>query len=60
MWIARSKGGKLFLYNERPLYYKQEDRWFSVEPILPWPLSDGLFPNLKWEDGPLEVVIVGI
>lgn len=69
MWIARNKDGKLQLFEGHPTkevekgewnYYTifsdfrpEREHWFSSKI-----LDRGLFPNLTWEDEPVEVDIM--
>lgn len=68
MWVARDKNGVLCLYNAQPTRLEE---CFSVNPnnnpeidcqligdyIC---LDPDLFPNIKWEDEPIEVEVVSI
>nr|DAG79346.1 MAG TPA: hypothetical protein [Caudoviricetes sp.] len=54
-WVARDKSGKLYLYNEKPEYYNDFKVWFACGIIAK--LDNNLFPELKWEDEPIEVGI---
>lgn len=61
MWIARDTDGTLKGYNERPI---REGTWWQIRHYLENEyyqdtiiLDRTLFPNLTWEDEPVEVVI---
>ena len=53
LWVARDNNGKLYLYNEKPKYYNNLEAWF-VGGICA-KLDNNIFPNLTWEDEPIEV-----
>lgn len=55
MRIARDKSGRLFLYYTKPK--RRKDNWHKKgTPYLQ--LDKTLFPELKWEDDPVEVKLV--
>lgn len=54
MWIARDKTGRLFLYYTKP---KRHKTGWHIKGIPYLQLDKSMFPNLKWEDEPIEVVI---
>lgn len=52
-WIARDEDGELYLYDTEP--WRDENLW-QGRGRNEWELNDNnLFPNLKWEDEPIEV-----
>lgn len=54
LWVARDKDNTLAVYNEKPerdIRYNKE--WLSYGLVI----DSNLFPNLKWEDEPLAVVL---
>lgn len=53
LWVARDNNGELYLYNEKPEYYNGSKVW--VAGGICAKLDNNLFPELKWEDEPLEV-----
>ncbi len=59
MWIARDKNKSLWLYKEKPIRNEQENYWISshhddaISTLYPT-----MFPELKWEDEPIEVEII--
>ena len=53
LWVARDNNGKLYLYNEKPEYYNDLKVWFSGRICAK--LDDNIFPDLTWEDEPIEV-----
>lgn len=55
MWIARDKDGTLSLYRDKPVRAGIEPyRWWGDE-VDGFDLDSSLFPNLTWEDEPIEV-----
>lgn len=67
MWIARDKDETLWLFEEMPQritgdIYKDDGWWCDVEDtsrnMSYCMLDSNLFPDLKWEDEPREVVLV--
>ena len=60
MWIARDKDGKLFLFTFVKLVRKDEDGcWVKTDCHSDLAdsirLDDNLFPQLTWDDEPMEV-----
>lgn len=67
MWIARDKDGQLHCFYYKPYRVNNslwtcdvpgvEASWHHWEMIVGYwmKLDDLLFPNLKWEDEPIEV-----
>ena len=53
LWVARDNNGKLYLYNEKHKYYNDLRVWFSGRICAK--LDNNIFPNLTWEDEPIEV-----
>lgn len=61
MYVARDKGGRLFLYFTKPIKIGVFDRWCSVSsrPNDYNEINSSLFPEVKWEDEePTEVELV--
>ena len=63
MFVARDRDGELFVFKDKPIRSSNEnlspawDCW-DVDGIngdLAMELNKGLFPNLRWEDEPIEV-----
>lgn len=54
MWIARDKDNSLWLYNEKPIRNEEENDW-SPTDIVVGALDTNMFPELRWEDEPIEV-----
>ena len=58
MWIARDKDQTLWLFENKPV--REDDLWSNSDSDC-MKLSDTtgqLFPDLKWEDEPIEVDLV--
>lgn len=57
MWVAREKSGRLFLFTNKPIRHEKcPGLWVNDNVITPiMEIDPSLFPNLKWEDEPLEV-----
>lgn len=61
MWVARDQDNRLNLFNNLP---KRGNGWWAAEPPYTDLLLDcmkinsSLFPELKWEDDPMEVNII--
>lgn len=56
MWVARDKDNKLVLYEFEPT--RHYDKWYDYDNGTMYgliELDESLFPNLKWEDEPIEV-----
>lgn len=53
MWIARDKNGWLFLHEFKP--HRDSDEWLSDNTESCGSILGDLFPNLKFEDEPIEV-----
>ena len=62
MWIARDEDGSLRIYNDEPIRSCIDDKWtidFSktlYDECMA--IDDDLFPELKWEDEPLEIKLI--
>ena len=53
-WVAREKRGGLFLYETKPILDYDFGIWFTDSDCT-GTISKNLFPELKWEDEPIEV-----
>ena len=53
LWVARDWGGMLFAYSNKPIRYTVWKEWDSDKVSLR--IDDSFFPELKWEDDPIEV-----
>lgn len=62
-WVARDRNKALFFHHEKPHRY-YGDTWRTDWVMHPQPelhhlrLLDGIMPNLKWEDEPIEVELI--
>lgn len=57
MWIARDKDGHLFIWNKLP--HRGYDAWEYIGALVHWlEIDSSLFPDLKWEDDPIEVSLM--
>lgn len=56
LWVARDKNGELYLYNEKPERYNDSEVWCACGICSK--LDNNLFPGLKFEDKPVEVVLL--
>ena len=57
MWVARNKDGFLGLYSWCPERYNEE-QWSKEYWIREMRLPRDMFPDLKWEDEPVEVFLI--
>ena len=58
MWVARDKDGKLHLFNIKPyknLLECDSFKWYPDIRAVKFKIDSSLFPDLTWEDEPLEV-----
>lgn len=60
MWVARDKSGCLHLFSNKPVRHLIGDfeYWRREEPYSTISLPNSLYPELKWEDEPIEVELV--
>lgn len=58
LWIVRDWGGMLFAYFNKPIRDTVQKEWKSDEVSLS--IDDSLFPDLTWEDEPLEVILTPV
>ena len=54
LWVARDKRCGLFLYETKPILDFDFGIWFSDSDCM-GTISKNLFPELKWEDEPIEI-----
>ena len=52
-WVARDKDGNLFAYNDKPTRCDNQKEWFEEKFLFS--MENSFFPELKWEDEPIEV-----
>ena len=55
LWVARDWGGMLFAYFNKPIRDTVWKEWDSDKVSLR--IDDSFFPELKWEDEPIEIGI---
>jgi len=61
MYIARDKNESLWLYNEKPIRNEEEGNFKSIyTDVTIGTLDTTMFPELKWEDEPMEVDLVDV
>ena len=53
LWIVRDWGGMLYAYFNKPIRDTVWKEWESDE--IPLSIDDSFFPELKWEDEPIEI-----
>lgn len=53
MFVARDKDNSLYLYYTKPTRINEE--WVADDGFL---INSELFPELKWEDEPIEVELL--
>jgi hypothetical protein len=58
MYLTRDRDGKLFLHKKTP--YRSNQEWLSCDAESCGFVLKNLFPNLKWEDEPLEVELMEV
>lgn len=54
LWVARDKSGELFAYESKPKLECYLGFWYSDLNCM-GSISCKFFPELKWEDEPIEV-----
>ena len=53
-WVAREKDGSINVFKDKPI--RDNDQWHDINKSCCWrPINDDAFPDLKWEDEPLEI-----
>ena len=58
LWVARDWCGLLYAYSDKPIRGTVRKEWKSDE--VPLSIDDSLFPDLTWEDEPLEVMLIPV
>ena len=56
LWVARDWGGMLYAYFNKPIRDIVWKEWDSDKVSLS--IDDSFFPELKWEDEPIEIIIL--
>ena len=56
-WVAREKDGSLNVFKDKPIRDNGQWHWdYDVNKSCCWrPINDDAFPELTWEDEPLEI-----
>jgi len=54
MFVARDKTGNLYLFGRKP----ERTLAYWASSGFGFPLNNADFPDLKWEDEPMEVIII--
>lgn len=57
MWVARDKDTSLTLFTGLKPVRSEEHGWWWMDENL-WKIDPSLFPDLKWEDEPIEIDFV--
>lgn len=57
MYVARDRNGSLWLYSEKPHREEESELWYS-DKLNIMALNSEEFPQLKWEDEPIEVKLI--
>ena len=57
MWAARNKDGSMNVFRGKPIRIENEWVWdLDRSKTCGWrPVNDDAFPELKWEDEPIEI-----
>lgn len=64
MWVARDKDGTLLMYNDEPIRSSIFSCWevdtekSSIGEDDYMEIYGDLFPDLRWEDNPIEVELI--
>lgn len=57
IWIARDASGILCAFREKPHRAENGDFWVSSSDYDYSTIDDSWFPELTWEDEPIELVV---
>lgn len=57
-WVARDKSGFLGAYEDKPTHGENLKEWVAEKFLSP--IEESFFPELEWEDEPLEVVLTPV
>lgn len=57
MFVARNKNGQINVFKDKPIRLEEEWHWdYDINKSSSWrPINDTAFPELKWEDEPIEI-----
>ena len=58
LYVAADKNGKIYLYNSLPFMYSIGYTTGNIRDFAEIPKD--LFPDLKFEDGPIEVKLIEV
>lgn len=58
MWVARDKDGTLWLHDSKPYIADSSKGYYKATSGRYFEFDSDLFPDLKWEDEPIEVELV--
>lgn len=54
LWIARDKDGRVYLFSSKPERIRTHFGDFYSDK---WEIDERLFPEVTWENSPIEVVL---
>lgn len=57
MWVARDADSTLWLHDTKPYIQDSSKGYYKPTSGRYFEIDSKLFPDLKWEDEPIEVVI---
>lgn len=57
IWIARDTSGILCAFREKPHRNERDGFWVAASDYDYSVIDDSWFPELTWEDDPIELVI---
>jgi len=68
MYVARDKNGLLTLFSAKPILHENKSEWISeegapevfIDPEGPYdcmPLEDTLYPEITFENSPIELTL---
>lgn len=55
LYVARNECGYLAVYNYKP---KRQSETWEYQRDRCFPISEWMFPKLRWEDEPMEVTLI--
>ena len=57
IWIARDKCGRLYTFSVKPERGILSDHWLTDDFSKRCRINDDWFPEVTWENSPIELVI---
>lgn len=57
IWIARDASGMLCAFREKPHRAEYDEYWITASDYDYSTLREDWFPDLTWEDEPIELVV---